>query len=170
MDVVGRSDLRGIWLLPALPAAGALVLFGVGSAFAHELPPAWLFWFGFLIAIGLGGLVPLVFLVWFYGRNAVLADDLGLAVVKRGRMRRSFAWTEIDQAYWYGGQFWSNTPGLAPGGAMVFKKPQTRWSAPVRVGSVIVVMPKRREALGEVATAYLRSRIARENGETSTTK
>jgi hypothetical protein len=98
-------------------------------------------------------------LIWWWGRNAVLADDGGPIVVTRGRTERPYRWSELVAAEWEPGAFWRPTgPGwgasllVAPrGGPFDVPGPNN----PRRLGSVMLVWPWERRAAQARAAAVV---------------
>jgi alpha-glucosidase len=150
-----RSDVRGIGILlvPAVLVGPAAVALGWGVAIAVASTVVW----------------AAIFSATTYavrrtvGRNAILVDERGLISVEYGRARRAHAWNEIASVAWHGG---SVLPAWDPGGVIVTARDG---KAPARVGSVVILRRRHREAVRlrvESALETLRSRFAPEEEET----
>jgi type IV secretory pathway VirB3-like protein len=132
-----RSDLHGITVLlvPALIAGAIAALLGLPMTIALFVT---LLWGAVLAAV-------IVVVTWLVGRNAVFADDKGLIVIVRDRATRSYPWTEILDASWYGGSFWTSwDPGAVVVTTTTGAEEKFAPRTVVRVGCVVIVGPKAR--------------------------
>ncbi len=109
------------WPAAAIPAAALI------AALPLALFLADIFWYAVI------GFVAALAMAVFRRRNAILADDEGLLLREKGRVTRSWRWTEIDRIGWAAHGYWGARLVVHPSGGP-YDVPGP--NSPVRVGHV----------------------------------
>lgn len=99
--VLGKSR---VWPFIAGPGAAAAVMIVVG-VLLHVVS-----WFG-IAAVAIAVAVALT-----RRRNAVMADEVGILVSRRGSLQRSYAWADIERIGWRDAGWWGSTLAVCPRG------------------------------------------------------
>lgn len=124
METVGEIvvlDKSRMWPGIAVPAATMVVLGSVAVVT------------GFTFGYGFIFLAAALSMAVFRRNNAILADDEGLLLRERGKLTRSWRWTEIDRLGWAAWGYWGARLVVHPhGGPYDVPGP----NSPVRVGHV----------------------------------
>jgi hypothetical protein len=110
-DTVARPRRASLMLAHLLPLVAIVAVIAVldSLAFALQALPF------FAAVFGLG----LLFNLWYWGWNAIEADEHGLSEVIRGRDRRTVAWGDIVSASYLGGSFlWGMHGSISSGVAL----------------------------------------------------
>ncbi len=107
-DTVARPRRASLVLAHLLPLVAIVAVIAVldSPAFALQALPF------FAAVFGLG----LLFNLWYWGWNAIEADEHGLSEVIRGRVRQTVAWDDIISASYLGGSFLWGMPGSISSG------------------------------------------------------
>lgn len=148
--VIAKTNAPGIWLLiPWCSAWGAPVAALVTGELSAAVGGA---------AVGaVAGFVGAAVLVLLYGRNRIEAVAEGLVAVTRGSRTAPVGWDDIASSAWEDEWFWfSRVP--SGGGVAVRLHGMRHDDADVRVGSVLLLTPRRRRKVPAAALAYVEDR------------
>ena len=93
-----------IWPAIAIPGAAAIAMIIVAVVLRYVS------WYA------MGAVAASLIVALTRRRNAVLGDDIGLLIRARGRLSRSYAWSQIERIGWRDAGIWGSTLQVYPRG------------------------------------------------------